>query len=51
MKKVYLAPVLKTFGVVSEDVICQSRGGKPGGNGKPGSEFDPDDDVYDGGDF
>ena len=44
MKKVYLKPVTLTRGLVIENRVCLS-GGKAGGDGKPGADFD-DGDIF-----
>ena len=48
MKKIYLEPVTVTRGIMIEGMFCLS-GGQAGGDGKPGADFDPDKDIYDGG--
>lgn len=51
MRKVYQEPLVETFRLVFEGAVCQT-GGKAGGSGQPGADFDPDDDdIYDGGDI
>ncbi len=51
MKVFYLSPSAKVVPVCSEGLICLS-GGRSGGEGKPGADFDPDlGDINDYGDF
>ena len=46
MKKLYLEPVSETCEIRLEGGLCLS-GGKAGEEGKPGAEFDPNEDIYD----
>ena len=44
MKRTYQEPVSEAFEILIEGEICLS-GGKAGGDGKPGADFDSDD-IY-----
>ena len=46
MKKYYQEPALRIYTIRTVGVICLS-GGKVGGEGKPGADFDSDD-IFDG---
>ena len=46
MKQLYQEPVSESFEIVLEGLVCLS-GGQAGESGRPGSKFDPNDDVYD----
>ena len=50
MKKIYQEPITETYEIIIESMCCLS-GGKAGGDGKPGADFDPYEDIYDGGDL
>jgi hypothetical protein len=46
MKRTYQEPWAEAYEIIPEAAIC-IYGGRAGGNGKPGAEFDPDSDIYD----
>ena len=46
MKRTYQEPLAEAYEIIPEAAIC-IYGGRAGGNGKPGAEFDPDSDIYD----
>ena len=46
MKRTYQEPWTDAYEIIPEADIC-IYGGKAGGNGKPGADFDPDSDIYD----
>ena len=48
MRKSYLQPLMRTLGFHFEGVICLS-GGQLGDQGDPGALFDPENDIFDGG--
>ena len=48
MKLLYQKPTTRNFELQFESVICLS-GGKAGESGDPGASFDPNDDIFDGG--
>ena len=45
MKRTYQPPFSEAYEIIPEADIC-IYGGKAGGNGKPGADFDPDSDIY-----
>ena len=46
MKRSYQEPFSEAYEIIPEAAIC-IYGGRAGGDGKPGAEFDPDSDIYD----
>ena len=50
MKANYEQPFAELFEILSEENFCLS-GGSLGESGDPGAKFDPDDDIFDGGDL
>ena len=50
MKKYYQQPTADAFNIVFEGAVCLT-GGRVGEWGDPGARFDPEEDIYDGGEL